>query len=52
MSDITKLAERLRSKNIKKMDMNFYKGKDDLYIEAAMLEFSCTNNKKFTKWNS
>ena len=46
MSDITKLAERLRSKNIKKMDMNFYKGKDDLYIEAAMLEFSCTNNKK------
>lgn len=46
MSEIIKITERLRNKNIKKMDMKFYKGKDDLYMEAAMLEFSCTNNKK------
>ena len=44
MSDAIKIAERLRNRKIQKMNMNFYKGKNDFYIEAIFLETSCTNN--------
>lgn len=52
MNNAIILAERLREKNIIKLNKNFYKGrkdKKDFYIQAILLEISCTNNKKKLK---